>query len=121
MDKTRRLKGLQSQVHTLETDVGLLKTEIASKQRSLEVKVNEIKRLKDEMKKIDNTTQIKISEHAMLRYLERVKGINLEEEEGVIVTDKLKSMVDTLGGNGTYPIDGFQVVMKNYTITTVIN
>lgn len=121
MDKTRRLKGLRSQVSTLETDVGLLKGEIASKQRSLEVKMNEIKRLKEEMKKIDDTTQIKVSEHAMLRYLERVHGLDLKNAEETIVTDKLKSMVDTLGGSGTYPIDGFQVVMKNYTITTVIN
>lgn len=25
-----------------------------------------------------------------------------------------------LGGNGSYPNDGFSVVMKNYTVTTVV-
>lgn len=77
-------------------------------------------KLQKEVDRIKTNGNIKVSEHAMLRYIERVKGINLDALENEIVTDKLKTMVDSLGGSGKFPIDECTVVMNNHIIVTII-
>ena len=72
------------------------------------------------MAKLENKETLKVSEHAILRYLERVKVYNIEEIEKIILSDSVKGLVEKLGGNGTYPNEGFSVVMKNHTVTTIV-
>lgn len=101
-------------------DSDVLKIEIANKQREYNNKLKAIARLKDTINSFNNNNNVKISEHAILRYLERVKGIDIPEIEKEILTDDVLSFVETLGGSGKYPIGNFQIVMKDYTITTVV-
>ena len=64
--------------------------------------------------------QIIMTEHAMLRYLERVKGIDFTELCQQVITEQLKTQIKTLG-DGKYPIgDGYRVVVKNNAILTVV-
>ena len=61
-----------------------------------------------------------ISEHAMLRYLQRVKGLDLDAICREIITDDLQAQIQTLG-DGKYPIgNGYRVQVVNQTIVTVI-
>ena len=69
--------------------------------------------------KLGNATVPRVSEHAVLRYLERVKGYNIAEVEHAILTPKVLKMIETLGGTGKFPGDGFTIVMKDYTVTTI--
>ena len=64
--------------------------------------------------------KIYISDHAMLRYLERAKGVNVEQLRGEIITDQLIDMVSTLGTTGEYPVGEGKIALKNGTITTYI-
>lgn len=120
MKDARKQKQLQSQLSILQADCDALKIEIAHKQRELNLKNQQAQKLKDEIKKLDSPEVLKVSEHAIIRYLERVKGIDVSVIEGEILSESLSKMVETLGGNGTYPVNGFQVVLKNYTVATVI-
>jgi hypothetical protein len=63
---------------------------------------------------------LKVTEHAIIRYLERVKGLDIEEIEKEILTDSLKDMVTNLGNTGTFPGNGFRILMKDGTITTIL-
>lgn len=120
MKEVRQYKQLQSQLNNMLADAEALKIEVANKQREYNQKIQTIKKLKDEMSKLNNNKSLKISEHAIVRYFERVKGFDITQVEKEILSDKVLKMVDTLGGTGTYPNDGFSVKMKNYMVTTIV-
>lgn len=89
---------------------------------------------------------ITISSHAVLRYLERVENINInlirknkhklrdgkivrylettnkidiQQIKQAMITDKIKDLVNILGGNGVYPNKTFRLVMQNYNVITI--
>lgn len=120
MKEIRQYKQLQSQLNNMRADADALKIEIANKQREYNQKLQAIEKLKNEMVKLTNSENLKISEHAIVRYFERVKGFDIEQVEKEILSEQVVKLVEQLGGNGQYPNEGFSVVMKNYTVTTVV-
>ena len=120
MKEVRKHKQLQSQLNAMLGDAEALKLEIANKQREYMQKLQAIEKIKSEMAKLDNNKNVKVSEHAIVRYFERVLGFNIEQVEKEILSEKVLSLIETLGGNGTYPNGDFSVIMKNHTATTVI-
>jgi len=120
MKDVRLLKQLQSQYKKMESEAEALQVEVTVKQRELSLKKTEQERLKERIKELDGDNQIKVSEHALIRYFERVRGYDLSEIEKEIVSEEVLRMVDTLGGTGRYPNKDYSVVMKNFTVTTII-
>lgn len=62
---------------------------------------------------------ITISDHAIVRYLERKAGFDIEAIRKSILESDLQAMVGALGGSGKFPINGYQVVLKDYTVVTI--
>jgi hypothetical protein len=69
----------------------------------------------------NKNSDLKVSEHAILRCLERVKGLNIEEIEKEILTEGVRNMVTNLGNTGTFPNGDFSLVLKEGTVITVTN
>lgn len=62
-----------------------------------------------------------ITTHAMLRYRERINPDATDELiRGHLITPQLLNICYILG-NGTYPVDDFQVVIEDLKIVTVIS
>lgn len=60
-----------------------------------------------------------VTEHAVLRYVERVMGFNIEQIKEEILSDSMKSQIKTLG-NGKYPVgEGCKAVVRDNTIVTI--
>lgn len=116
------LKNLQSQLSRLEGEFESLKMQqndiavnIQHKKKHIEEVKNKIKQLQSNKKKA-----LVVSEHAILRYLERVENIDINSIIEKISTDKLKEMADVLG-NGTFPVNGFSAkVIDNVVVTVII-
>lgn len=121
MKEARKIKGLKSQLRIMEGDAEALKVEAANKQREYNAKIKAIKSLKEEIEKFESDKTIKVSEHAIVRYFERVKGFDISDIEKEILTDEVLNLVEKLGGTGGYPNNDFKVLMKNYTVTTITN
>jgi len=121
MKEIRNIKGLNSQLKIMQADADLLKYELSNKQKEYLSKRNKIKYLKQEIESIENNQNIKVSQHAIVRYFERVKGFDIKEVEKDILTKEVLNLVEKLGGTGGYPNKDFRVIMKNFTVTTVIN
>lgn len=121
LEQERTIKKLKSQLAKLQGDSEALLFEISTKQREQAAMNRSIRDLKLEISKLSQPKEksARVTEHAILRYLERVKGLNLEEIESEILCEKVLSLVERLGGNGTYPADGFSVVMKDRVIVTI--
>lgn len=62
---------------------------------------------------------IRVSDHAVLRYLERAKGLDREAIEAEILTDQLVGQVRILGGTGHFVSDGRRIICKDYTVKTI--
>jgi predicted DNA binding CopG/RHH family protein len=120
MKEARKIKGLKSQLKKMEGDAEALKVEAANKQREYNAKRNKIQTLKYEIERLDKNGNIRVSEHAIVRYFERVKGFDISEIEKEILTDEVLKLVEQLGGNGGYPNKDFKVLMKDFTVTTII-
>ena len=120
MKDIRKQKQLQTQLNTMTADADALRIEIANKQRMLGQQMKDIERMRLEIDKLRSTDELKVSEHAIVRYFERVKGFDIEQIEAEILSEKVRGFVEKLGGNGTYPNDWHQVVMKNKVVITVL-
>lgn len=120
MKDIRKIKGLKSQLKKMEGDYEALNIEFKNKQRELVEKQKYIQRLKDSISNIEKNKVLKVSEHAILRYCERVMKLDTNQVEKEILTDEVKNLVNTLGGSGTYKSNGYKVIIKDYTVTTII-
>ncbi len=113
------LKSLQTLIKKNEVEKESLKIKIKDIQKDIQGKDNNIKELNERIEKLKNK-EIILSEHAILRYLERVVGINMEDVKKKIVTETLKEQYSVLG-DGKYPIENeFFVRVKDNVIVTVL-
>ena len=62
---------------------------------------NSLKSLEQKITNLQNSDLI-VSEHAIIRYIERVIGVNIEEIVEKIATDKMKKMVECCGNGQPY-------------------
>lgn len=114
-------KSLKSQLKIREGELEALKVKIANLQREQSQKSAIIKSLREQVLALGNTSEFEVTDHAIIRYFERVLGIDIEAAKDNILTPKIKEAATLLGGTGSFPSeDGFTVRMKNYTIITVI-
>lgn len=128
-DSTRELKKLQTRLSQLE---GELKDAQAS-QKTANQQVNDlqkkIKQARDSMEKLKDVETI-VSEHAILRFFERVLGYDLDEIRGMILSGKTPELIDEFRSGKfpqqleTPPTNGsfnksFRLVVKNKVVTTI--
>lgn len=113
-------KELNSQLKILEGKIDAKKSEVANSQKELELMKKNAEEIRNKISSLGNVKRPVVSEHAMLRYLERVKKIDMKTYENEILSDKVLKMIADLGGNGAYPHEGgFQLVMKNNVVVTI--
>jgi hypothetical protein len=114
------LKGLQSQLNLVEGEIQVVKTQIKVKKDELQAKIKTAKSLQERIRQYcGEGEEPVVSEHALLRWVERVKGINLEEIKQEMLNPFVLNQINTLGGNGTVVGENFSLKMRNNTITTV--
>lgn len=118
--KSRKIKQLISQIKNHKADAEMLKLEISNKQNELSAKQKTIETMQQRIDALQTDNRVRITEHAVLRYLERVRGINIKDVYKEILTPEVQEMIDTLGGSGKFPNKDFQLVMKDYVVTTIV-
>jgi len=96
-------------------------TNIRNVQRQLEHHERESSRLYKKMRKMLRGVPLQISDHALIRYLERVKGVDLEAIKQEIITEKLLHLYHTLG-DGELPNgeDSTRCVICDGVIVTIL-
>ena len=109
-----------------------IKSELSAKLHGLKVQKNTIDReinstnqninnLNNKIDKLKERGSLIVSEHAIIRYIERVLGISIDEISQKILGNEIEKQIETLG-NGTYPINDneFKIVIKDNVVVTVI-
>ena len=95
--------------------------ELKELQRSVAHKETQIKKHEEELLKMqENSKSLIVSEHALLRYLERVYKLDLAKLENEIVPKELQRQIGEYG-NGTYKTENFSIKVVENVIVTVMD
>lgn len=120
MSKKKLINSLKIQLNNAKIDSQSLKLSLGNKQKEYHLKRELVKKLENQLEHALLQKEITISDHARLRYLERVCGIDTTDIDQKILDHQAKELIDKLGGNGTYPSYDFSIVIKNYNVVTVV-
>lgn len=114
-----RLKEFQGRLEKLKAEQAVIvmrRKEINKQEQEINSK---IKRIKEEIGAL-TAKGLTMSEHAILRYIERVEVIHPNEVSEKVITEELKKMHSILG-NGEFPIgeSGHSCIIKNGVIVSI--
>lgn len=121
MKEVQLIKQYQTQLASLKASAEAQKTRVGIEQRTYTSILDEIKSITSKIERLNSKNTLRVSEHAVLRYLERVKGIDISQVEKDILSESVMALIEQLGGTGKYPNNGFHVVIKDNTVVTVEN
>jgi len=115
------LKFLQVRITQLKTKLnGLLVTK-KDLDKDISTTTRQLQNSEQELRKLQNESiEPIVSEHAIIRYLERVQKIDIEQIKKEILTVKIKALIDTLR-SGRFSEKNFIVQVKNRVVTTILN
>lgn len=103
----------------LEVDLQLKREQEEREKARIRNMQAELQKLNEEL---DNLVQddVVISEHSIIRYLERVLGIDLDLIKDRMLDERNRAAIKILG-TGYYPIgNGFKLVVKSNVVVSVI-
>ena len=113
------LKKLQSLLIKQKSEIDLIRRERQLINERLSVAERSLKNTEEELKKLKTGNKIIVSEHAVLRYLERTMELDLKAVETEILSEEVVSQYRTLG-NGKYPVsNGCKAVIKDNVVLTI--
>lgn len=117
-----KIKELQRRQTKINLEMGIAKDNLVSAQKEYHNKRDELAVITNELKlEIQKYNPTKLSDHAILRYFERVIGINVDAVHKEVLTDDVKALIDTLGGSGKIPNEnGFSLVLKDNVVVTIV-
>ena len=125
-NNTHLLKIFLTQLKKVESEIEGLKLESSQVNKQLTQKYKLKEELEEKISSISRSDQeIIISEHAILRYFERVLGFDLETFKKLILNDGVMELIEKLDrGNGEYPstsVEGqkFKILLKDNVIVTI--
>lgn len=119
LKQKEELKKLQSLLVKQKSEIDLIRRERQLIDERLSTAERNLKKTEDELKKLKTGNKIIVSEHAVLRYLERTMELDLKAVENEILTEETLRQYRTLG-NGKYPVsNGCKAVIKDNIVLTI--
>ena len=113
------MKDLKKQIKSLEKELEEKSEQVKDAQRQLSNIQHELKELRLKA----NPPEVKVTDHAVVRFLQYVHGVDIEAIRNEILTDYLKNMILRFKGVGTIPNklhnSDCRAIVKNYTIVTI--
>lgn len=118
MSKSSKLKQLQSSLNLAKKDLSTQKKQSSEINHKIVATKRKIGNIKNEINIL--TRNVVISEHALLRYLERVKFVDIEAiKKEILADDKIVNAIHSLD-SGSFPIQGCRLIVKDKVIKTIV-
>lgn len=121
-NKARELKGLRTLLSKAEGELQSYKNEMVVAQQKVSTAVGSIKSLKNRIAQLEieiaTLNEPLISEHAILRWLERVKGVDLDDVRAEILAGDTKEMIK-FAKSGKIKKDGHVLVVQDNVVVTI--
>ena len=115
-----KIKNLQVMITKIKLEIDDLKTQQRSIGESMNKKLSMMQKYEEELQTIkERAKDLILSEHAILRYLERVYKLDTNKLYEEIVTQELKHNYERLG-NGSYSVQDCMVKIVDNVIVTIL-
>lgn len=115
------LKRLQTLLVKQKSDIEIIEKEKVILEERLDVAKKGLEKINKEISSIKKNSKLILSEHAMLRYLERSLKIDLKDIEAEIITDNLRTQYKMLGNGIKFAFTVRQQVFRHDTIKFIID
>ena len=117
----RNFNEIKKDILETEISISVFKSEIAERQRELSKMYHKLDDLNEDLNTF-SSKEIGVTDHAIVRYLEKVLGIiDMEEVMNAIISPELQRQIHALGGNGTYILNGKKLNIKDYKLVTILD
>ena len=113
------LKKLQTRLNIAKQDLVAEKQSLRLTNQKVAQMQRQVEELEQQVKAVPMNVGVVVSEHALLRYLERVKKIDMAALVDEILDEKSKSLIDFAKGNCTVKRSDCHLVVKNNVVVTV--
>ena len=115
-----KIKHLQVMITKIKLEIDDLKTQQRSISESMNKKLSMLQKYEEDVQSIkERAKDLILSEHAILRYLERVYKLDTNKLYEEIVTQELKHNYARLG-NGSYSVQDCMVKIVDNVIVTIL-
>lgn len=116
-----RHKSLMTAIEKEKGAKAVCELNIAENRRKIKQHSENIERLNKRINGISRKEGLLLSEHAILRYLERVELIPIEQVKEKVVTEKLIEIYEAIGDGAEIPFGdgGHTCVVKNGIVITI--
>jgi hypothetical protein len=116
--KGDQITSLRKRVSKIDVEI----EEIKAEQRRQSTQINQLmaerQRLNDMIESMI-PKKLNVTDHALLRYIERVMGIDIEDIRNKIVNTQVETMVATLGDSNVPLGGGVYAVVRNQQVVTI--
>jgi len=113
-----KIKSIQVQITKIEEEIKNYNLQLQNINLDITTKKEQIKKYQSELNKLKISDEIIISEHAILRYIERVMKIDMEKLQNEIISKDFQNTLKNLG-NGTYPYKNHLLKIVDNVVVTV--
>lgn len=122
MSYKERLREAKKEVASCKKLCEDLGQEAIETNRNFSIAQNKLKTLERKLEYLKNQETLTISDHGLVRYLERVLGVDIQQVKDNILTDYIKDLYYKNDcSDGEYPTDlDYKAVIKGGKIVTII-
>ena len=116
------LSNVQKTRTLISKEVSKLQSDLERTQRNLDNKLSQLDSVQKEVTRLENN-ELDVSDHAIVRYMERIMGIDTQMIRDAILTESVRQMHLKLG-DGKYPAavendDHCTVVIRSGVVITL--
>ena len=118
--KGSQIKSIQVLISKINFEIDNIKAQQTLLQSSMDKQLAQLKKYQEELLSLQmDSKEIIISEHAILRYLERVYKLDITKLYKEIVTPKVQEQIKEFG-NGTYSVEAFSIKVVDNVVVTIL-
>lgn len=117
---SEKLKGIRAQITKTRANLTRLDAERKTIKNNIDVQTNKLKQLQADLEVAENSKPM-VSDHAVLRWMERCMGFDIEAVRRKILSDGRAETIEAIG-SGKIPVAGesAHLVVKSKTVVTVV-
>ena len=120
--KATQIKSLSTQIEKSRLEISSKESQLRLIQEELRVKQSHLQKLQTELDYLKSSSnKLIISEHALLRYLERVYKLDLEKLSSEIIPDTLKATIEELGNGEYHTQEGYSLKVHDNVVVTILD
>ena len=120
--QSTKIKSLTTQIEKFKLEFSAKHSEFKLMKEELELKETHLKKMQADLQALkEHSDELIISEHALLRYLERVYKLDLAKLTKEIVPEHLNVTIADLGNGEYHTGDGYSVKVVDNVVVTILD